>query len=111
MLDTGRRKTEDGRQENRKSGDQGIRIIGYQENIGNGEFRIGLENVIFPLQSRISGEKKHLVLLISQKDYVHIKKYEVWDKDSGLGNLELGGCWMRDDGGQKTEDGGRMVSS
>ena len=35
-------------------------------------FRSGLENVIFLWQSRISGEKKHLVLLISQKDYVHI---------------------------------------
>ncbi len=44
-------------------------------------FRSGMENAIFPWQSRISGEKKHLVLLISQKDYEHIKKYEVWDRD------------------------------
>jgi len=35
-------------------------------------FRSGLENVIFLWQSRISGEKKYLVLLISQKDYEHI---------------------------------------
>ena len=35
-------------------------------------FRTGFGNVIFLWQSRISGEKKHLVLLISQKDYVHI---------------------------------------
>ena len=41
----------------------------------------GLENVIFLWQSRISGEKKHLVLLISQKDYEHIKKYVIWDRD------------------------------
>jgi len=45
------------------------------------DFGSGLENVIFLWQSRISGEKKHLVLLISQKDYEHIKKYEVWDRD------------------------------
>ncbi len=44
-------------------------------------FRSGMENVIFLWQSRISGEKKHLVLLISQKDYEQIKKYEVWDSD------------------------------
>ncbi len=44
-------------------------------------FRIGLGNVIFLWQSQISGEKKHLVLLISQKDYEQIKKYEVWDSD------------------------------
>ena len=44
-------------------------------------FRIGLGNVIFLWQSRTSGEKKHLVLLISQKDYEHIKKCEVWDRD------------------------------
>ena len=46
----------------------------------NSSFRSGLENVIFPCQSRISGEKKHLVLLISQKDYENIKKYKFWDR-------------------------------
>ncbi len=30
--------------------------------------------------------KKHLVLLISQKDYEHIYKCEVWDRDSELRN-------------------------
>ena len=40
-----------------------------------------MENVIFLWSGWISGEKKHLVLLISQKDYVHIKKSEVWDRD------------------------------
>jgi len=49
-------------------------------------FRSGLENVIFLWQSRISGEKKYLVLLISQKDYEHIKKCEVWDRDLELRN-------------------------
>ena len=44
-------------------------------------FRSGLGNVIFLWQSRINGEKKHLVLLISQKDYEHIKKYGIWDRD------------------------------
>ena len=44
------------------------------------DFRSGLENIIFPWSGRISGEKKHLVLLISQKDYENIKKYEVWDR-------------------------------
>ena len=34
----------------------------------------GLENVIFLWRSRISEAKKHVVLLISQKDYVHIYK-------------------------------------
>ena len=32
----------------------------------------GLENVIFLWSWRISETKKHIVLLISQKDYVHI---------------------------------------
>ncbi len=49
-------------------------------------FRIGLGNVIFLWQSRTSGEKKHLVLLISQKDYEHIKKYGIWDRDLELRN-------------------------
>ncbi len=43
-------------------------------------FRIGFENVIFLWSCRISGVKKYLVLLISQKDYEHIKKYEAWDR-------------------------------
>ncbi len=37
--------------------------------------------LLFFGQSRMSGEIKYLVLLISQKDYEHIKKYEVWDRD------------------------------
>ena len=28
--------------------------------------------------------KKHIVLLISQKDYEHILKHEVWSRDSEL---------------------------
>ncbi len=35
-------------------------------------FNDGLENVIFLWSFRISGVKKYLVLLISQKDYAHI---------------------------------------
>ena len=35
-------------------------------------FNDGLENGIFLWSCRISGVKKYLVLLISQKDYVHI---------------------------------------
>ena len=35
-------------------------------------FRSGMENVIFLWSCRISGVKKPLVLLISQKDYEHI---------------------------------------
>ena len=44
-------------------------------------FRSGMENVIFRWSGWISGVKKHLVLLISQKDYEHIKKYGIWDRD------------------------------
>jgi len=35
-------------------------------------FRSGMENVIFLWSGWISGVKKYLVLLISQKDYEHI---------------------------------------
>jgi len=42
-------------------------------------FRSGMENVIFLWSGWISGVKKHLVLLISQKDYYYFKKYEVRD--------------------------------
>ncbi len=44
-------------------------------------FRSGMENVIILCSGWISGVKKNLVLLISQKDYEQIKKYEVWDSD------------------------------
>ncbi len=44
-------------------------------------FRSGMENVIILWSGWISGVKKNLVLLISQKDYEHIKKCEVWDRD------------------------------
>jgi len=49
-------------------------------------FRSGLENVIIFWRRRIRWVKKPLVLLISQKDYEHIKKYEVWVGDSELRN-------------------------
>ena len=49
-------------------------------------FRSGMENVIFLWSGRISGVKKHLVLLISQKDYEHIYNCEVWDRDLELRN-------------------------
>ena len=44
-------------------------------------FRSGMENVIFLWSDWISGVKRHLVLLISQKDYEHIQKCEVCDRD------------------------------
>ncbi len=44
-------------------------------------FRIGLGNVIFLWAELHKWREKKLVLLISQKDYEHIKKYEVWDRD------------------------------
>ncbi len=44
-------------------------------------FRIGLENVIFLWAELRKWREKNLVLLISQKDYEHIKKYEIWDMD------------------------------
>jgi len=45
-----------------------------------------MENVIFLWSGWISGVKKHLVLLISQKDYEHIQKCEVWERDLELRN-------------------------
>jgi hypothetical protein len=49
-------------------------------------FRIGLGNVIFLWAELHNWREKHLVLLISQKDYEHIYKCEVWDRDSELRN-------------------------
>ncbi len=44
-------------------------------------FRIGLGNIIFIMPSWKRRVEKYLVLLISQKDYEHIKKCEFWDRD------------------------------